>query len=154
MSFVKYVSKLSQTWIPALQSLGIAKIDHPLSGSNVGVWLQPSDINPSNTTRSYSAAAYLFPNSARKNLAVLTSALVQRVNWSSSRSGDKVIASGVTFTSGGNEYTVSANKEVIISGGTVNTPQILELSGIGAQSILTKAGVKQVVDLPAVVRML
>ena len=41
---------------------------------------------------------------------------------------------------------------MIISGGTVNTPQILELSGIGAKAVLDKAGVRQVVDLPSVVR--
>jgi len=80
----------------------------------------------------------------------LTSALVQRINWSPNRRGGKLVASGVTFTSDGNEYAVSAKKEVIISGGTVNTPQILELSGIGAKAVLDKAGVRQVVDLPSV----
>lgn len=80
-------------------------------------------------------------------MAVLQSALVERINWASSKTGGNVVASGVTFTSGGQEYTVTAKKEVIISGGTVNTPQILELSGIGAQAVLSKAGVKQVVDL-------
>lgn len=152
ISFVKYASKLTETWLPALEALGIAKNDHPLAGNNIGVSQQPADINPTNTTRSYSAAAYLFPNSARKNLVILTNALVQRINWSSSKSGGDVVASGVTFTSGGNEYTVLAKKEVIISGGTVNTPQILELSGIGAKAVLDEAGVNQVVDLPSVVR--
>lgn len=151
VSFVKYVSKLNEIWLPAMESLGIPKNDHPLAGNNIGVSQHPSDINPTNTTRSYSAAAYLFPNSARKNLVVLTSAFVQKINWSSNNTTDKVVASGVTFTSGGHEYTVMANKEVIICGGTVNTPQILELSGIGARDVLAKAGVNQIVDLPAVV---
>jgi choline dehydrogenase-like flavoprotein len=139
-----------QTWLPALQSLGIPTNNHPLAGSNVGASQQPSDINPSNTTRSYSAAAYLFPNSARKNLVVLTSALAEKINWASSNSSNKVVASSVTFTSGGKEYTVTANKEVLISGGTVNSPQLLELSGIGAKDVLDKAGIKQVVNLPSV----
>jgi len=50
-----------------------------------------------------------------------------------------------------NEYTILAKKEVIISGGTVNTPQILEPSGIGAKAVLDKAGINQIVDLPSVV---
>jgi len=83
-------------------------------------------------------------------LIVLTNALVEKINWSSNNSDDKVVATGVTFTSGGKEYTVTANNEVIISGGTVNTPQLLELSGIGAKDVLHKAGVEQVVDLPSV----
>jgi hypothetical protein len=78
VSFNKYVSTLSQLWLSALQSLEISKNDYPLAGSNIGVSQQPSDINPANTTRSYSAAAYLFPNSARENLAVLPGALVEK----------------------------------------------------------------------------
>lgn len=151
VSFLKYVSKVAEIWLPALESLGIAKNDHPLAGNNIGVSQQPASINPTNTTRSYSATAYLFPNSARTNLAVLTSALVQRINWSSSKSGGKVVASSVTFTSGGNEYTVLAKKEVIISAGVVNTPQILELSGVGSKAVLNKAGVNLVINLPSVV---
>lgn len=146
----RYVAKFTQKWLPALQSLGIPTNDRPLAGSNIGASQQPSDMNPSNTTRSYSAAAYLFPNAARKNLFVLTSALVEKINWLPSNSGGNVIASGVTFTSGGKEYSVAANKEVLISGGTVNSPQLLELSGIGAKDILDNAGVKQVVNLPSV----
>jgi choline dehydrogenase-like flavoprotein len=141
---------LCQTWLPALQSLGIPKNDHPLAGNNIGASQQPSDINPSNTTRSYAAPAYLFPNAARENLIVLTSALVEKINWSSKKTGGKVVASGVTFTSGGKVYKVAARKEVLISGGTVNSPQILELSGIGAKTVLDKAGVKQIVNLPSV----
>jgi choline dehydrogenase-like flavoprotein len=141
---------MSQKWLPALHSLGVLKNDHPLSGFNIGASQQPCDINPTNTSRSYSAPAYLFPNSARKNLIVLTSALVEKINWSPSKNCGKVVASGVTFTSGGKEYTVAANKEVVISGGTVNSPQLLELSGIGAKDVLDKAGVKQVVNLPSV----
>jgi choline dehydrogenase-like flavoprotein len=146
----RYVSQLSRKWLSALQSIGVPKNDHPLAGNNIGASQQPSSINPSNTTRSYAAPAYLFPNAARKNLAVLTNALVEKINWSSKKSGGKTVASGVTFTSGGKKYTVVAKREVLVSGGTVNTPQLLELSGIGATDILGKAGIDQVVDLPSV----
>jgi choline dehydrogenase len=78
---------------------------------------------------------------------VLTCVLVDKINWSSTRSG-YLVASGVTFTSCGTQYTVAANKEV--AGGSVNTPQILELSGIGADAVLDNAGVQQVIDLPSV----
>src|SRR6267154_402950 len=51
----RYVSKLSQRWLAALGSLGIPTNDHSLAGNNIGVSQQPSDINPSNTSRSYAA---------------------------------------------------------------------------------------------------
>ncbi|CBQ68668.1 related to Glucose oxidase [Sporisorium reilianum SRZ2] len=144
VAFPNYISQQVRRWIPALMELGIPKNDQPLAGENVGVSQQPSDINPSNYTRSYSAPAYLFPNQARSNLNVLTNALVSKVNFDTSCGSNW--ASGVTFTSNGQTYTVNATKEVILSGGTVNTPQILELSGIGSKDVLTKAGVKVVYE--------
>jgi hypothetical protein len=99
-----------QLWLPALQSLGIPTNDHSLAGNNIDVSQQPSDIDPTNTTRSYSTAAYLFPNSARKNLAVLTSAHVQNIIWSPNKHRGKVVAIGVAFTSGGKDYTVKVKK--------------------------------------------
>ena len=136
--------------MPALEALGVADNNSPLAGANIGVSNQPTNINPANSTRSYSASAYLYPNAARQNLAVLTSALVQQINWSTVKSGGNVTATGVTFISGGAKYTVNATMEVIVSGGTVNTPQILELSGIGSSSVLSNAGITQVINLPSV----
>ena len=136
--------------MPALESLGIKKNSDTFSGANAGASCEPSGINPVNSTRSYSTTAYLIPNSARKNLAVLTSALVAKIIWAADKQAGSVIASGVTFISGGKTYTVKARKEVIISGGSVNTPQILELSGIGSSTVLAKAGIEQIVNLPSV----
>jgi choline dehydrogenase-like flavoprotein len=141
---------LGQKWLSALDSLGIPTNDHPLAGNNIGASIPPSDINPRNSTRSYAAPAYLFPNAGRRNLFVLTDALAEKIIWSSKKNGGKVVASGVIFTSGGKEYTVAVKREVIVSCGTVKTPQFLELSGIGAKKILDEAGVEVVIDLPSV----
>lgn len=54
--------------------------------------------------------------------------------------GDK--ATGVNFTHGGRQHQVKAGREVIVSGGTINSPQILELSGIGDPEILKAAGIE------------
>ncbi|PWN52124.1 alcohol oxidase [Violaceomyces palustris] len=148
VSFPRYISEQVQRWIPALVSLGIPKNEQPLAGSNVGASVQPSDINPYNSTRSYSAPAYLFPNAPRRNLKVLINALTTKVNLRWSWAGQ--VATGVTVLSNGQTYTINANKEVILSGGSVNNPQILELSGIGNKTILSAAGVKTIIDLPSV----
>lgn len=151
VSFPRYVSEQVQNWIPALQSLGIPKNDDPLAGNNVGASVQPSNIDPYNSTRSYSAPAYLFPNAARPNLAVQTDALVTKINFAPALSSKADLkATGISFVSGSKTYTVKVNKEVIVAGGSVNTPAILEHSGIGNKTILAKAGVKQLIDLPAV----
>jgi len=141
---------VSKNWLAALRSLGILTNNDPLAGDNIGASQQPSSINLSNTTHSYSAPAYLVPNATHQNLAVLTSTLVEKINWSPITDGGDVIASGVTFTSGGNKYRMAANKKVLICSGAVNSPQLLKLSGIGAINVLNDAGILLVVHLPTV----
>lgn len=57
-------------------------------------------------------------------------------------------ATGVEFWSNGTKYIASANKEVIVSGGVVNSPQLLLLSGIGPQEDLEELSIPVVADLP------
>lgn len=61
-----------------------------------------------------------------------------------------VKATGVHFIVDGTTHTVKVKKEVIVSGGAINSPQILELSGIGSRAVLEKARVDVVVELPGV----
>lgn len=59
-------------------------------------------------------------------------------------------AVGAEYVNGGQKYTIKAKREVIVCGGTIASPQILELSGIGDRKILEAAGVECLVDLPSV----
>lgn len=67
---------------------------------------------------------------------MLTEAFVTQITL------DGNTATGVEFTHDGQKYTVKASTEVILSGGVINTPQILELSGIGDPEVLKAAGVE------------
>ena len=99
--------------------------------------------------RSYSARAYYEPNKGRSNLTVLTNALVSKIDFEKSADADAK-ATGVSFIVDGITHNVNAKREVIVCGGTINSPQILELSGIGSPDVLSQAGVDVVVSLPAV----
>ena len=96
-------------------------------------------VDPASGTRSYSATAYYLRCASRPNLVVLTKALVEEVIL------DEVdgewVAKGVRFRHGASEHVVSVAREVILSAGSVQSPQLLELSGIGNPSILSDAGV-------------
>ncbi|PSK34121.1 Cellobiose dehydrogenase [Elsinoe australis] len=94
--------------------------------------------------RSYAGRGYFAANAHRPNLKVLCDATVARVVLE----GDT--ATGVEFSHGGQKHTVKAKKEVIVSGGTYHSPQILELSGIGDRKVLEAAGVECKVELPGV----
>jgi choline dehydrogenase len=91
-----------------------------------------------------SADAYLHPAERRPNLTVRTGALTTRVLVSDGR------ATGVEYRSGGQVHTVHATREVVLSGGAVNSPQLLMLSGIGPADHLREVGVDVVHDLPGV----
>jgi len=88
--------------------------------------------------------AYLAPARSRSNLTVTTGALASRVELTGER------ATGVTFRQAGSEHTVHARREVILSGGAINSPQLLMLSGIGPASHLREVGVESRVDLAGV----
>ena len=123
----------------------------PDSGTSWGTFLATITINPSNWTRSYSRSAYLDPNAKRSNLVVLTNYTVTKINFDTPKNGD-VVAKSVEFANskGSKKHTVNAKREVILSGGTINDPQILQLSGIGDKKLLDKHKIDVVVDLPGV----
>ncbi|KAI0807595.1 glucose-methanol-choline oxidoreductase [Fomes fomentarius] len=83
-----------------------------------------------------------------KNLVVLTGSIASRILFRSGTS--PLVATGVEFLNGERKYEVEVRKEVIVSAGVFQTPQILELSGIGNKDILSKQGIDTLVDLPGV----
>ena len=95
-------------------------------------------------TRSYAVTGYLAPNSARHNLKVLTEATVTKVLLN--QDAGIPTATGVTFLSNGKEFAVSAKREVILAAGVVQTPQILELSGIGRRDVLESVGLPCIIE--------
>ena len=90
--------------------------------------------------RNSAARAFLTPVRSRKNLEVLTRAQVTRVLFQGKR------AVGVEYVKGGIKRSVHAGREVILSGGAVNTPQLLQLSGIGDGTHLRGLGLDVLVN--------
>jgi choline dehydrogenase len=97
-----------------------------------------------NGWRSSSATAYLRPAHGRSNLQVETDAHVLKILFDGTR------ASGVRYRKRGVEFEVKANREVILSAGAIQSPQLLQLSGIGPASLLKSFNIPVVRDLPGV----
>lgn len=95
----------------------------------------PFQLTTKGGRRMSAARAFLRPAMKRPNVTVLTGAMVQRIVFEGKR------ATGVAFTRNGRTETVSAGREVILCGGSVNTPQLLELSGIGDAARLAQFGI-------------
>ena len=92
--------------------------------------------------RSSAATAFLAPTLPRPNLALRSSAHVTRVLFE----GDAAV--GVEWLEGGQRHEARAEREVILAAGAIQSPQILQLSGIGPAKLLESQGVKVLADLP------
>ena len=97
-----------------------------------------------NGQRCSAAVAYLHPAMGRPNLRVETGALAGRVLFEGKR------AVGVEYSQGGVKHTARARAEVILAGGAINSPQLLQLSGVGPGDLLREHGIEVVADLPGV----
>ncbi|MGH7023455.1 MAG: GMC family oxidoreductase [Caulobacteraceae bacterium] len=93
-----------------------------------------------NGQRCSAAVAYLHPAMGRANLRVETRALASRILFEGQR------AVGVEFIQGGITRRARATREVILSGGAVNSPQMLQLSGVGPGEVLRQHGIEVVAD--------
>ena len=114
----------------------------------MGCWTSLAGVDPGSQQRCYSARAYYLPASERRNLILLTEATVRNVVLE--KEGDGWRANGVRFAHRGKEHVVNVNGEVILSCGSVQSPQLLELSGIGNPKILEAAGIETKVANPNV----
>jgi choline dehydrogenase-like flavoprotein len=148
-SFCESISGWQEkTWIETCKNAGYPEICDPRRGVSLGAYNQLMCIDPKTKTRSYSYTGYIEPNLGRVNLKILTNAKASKILLS--KDGDEAVATGVQFFVDGKRYTVAARNEVICSAGSIQTPQILELSGIGDRSLLEKHGIEVVVENPTV----
>ena len=98
--------------------------------------------------RMSAARAYITPAKKRRNLKIEKNSLTTKVLFQSTR------ATGVTYRQGGKSKQATARREVILSAGAINSPQLLQLSGVGPGPILRSHGIKVHHNLPGVGRNL
>jgi len=127
----------------AAEEIGIPKVEDFNTGSNEGSsYFQVTQ----KTGRRWSAArGFLKPAlKTRTNLQLLTGVMVEKILI------ENGVATGVRYSRKGEIFTAKTRGEVILSAGAINTPQLLELSGIGRPDILKSHGIEVVHDLPGV----
>ena len=108
----------------------------------------PMHMTVKNGVRWSTSNAYLRPALSRPNLTVVTHALVHKVLLDCDNEAKK--ATGIRYERKGKIVDVKANKEVVLSAGSIGSPHLLQLSGIGAKETLEKAGIECQHDLPGV----
>ncbi|MDE4134317.1 choline dehydrogenase [Phaeobacter sp. QD34_3] len=138
---------ISRAFVEAGKALQIREVEDFNSGDNEGIGLyQVTQFHEAtkNGERCSAAAAYLHPVMERSNLTVITGAHATKVLFQGKR------ATGVAYRKGGQDETVNARREVILCGGAFNSPQLLQLSGVGRPEDITPHGIGMVHELPGV----
>jgi choline dehydrogenase len=136
------LNPLSEAFLEAARQAGLPLTDDFNGPSPEGAGRYDFTIHDGR--RLSAARAFLVPQEGRTNLTVLTGALATRVMVESGR------ATGVEILRGGRREEVRAASEVVLCAGTVNSPQLLMLSGIGPADHLRAHGIEIVADLPGV----
>jgi choline dehydrogenase len=137
-----YTDPLSSAFVAAAAETGL-----PVNPDFNGVSQEGAGFFQTTTRfgrRASTAVAYLRPAKRRKNLHVETAALAQRIVFDGRR------AVAVEYRKAGSLRTARARKEILVSSGAYNSPQLLQLSGVGPAELLRKHGLEVVLDAPGV----
>ena len=133
---------LCEAFIEAAQRAGIARNDDFNGASQEGAGY--FQLTTKNGRRWSTAVGYLRQARRRRNLAIISNALASRILFSGRR------AVGVQYRQHGVPRTAFTDGEVIVSGGAFNSPQLLQLSGLGPGKVLRDLGIEVIADMPGV----
>ncbi|WP_170787036.1 GMC family oxidoreductase [Ruegeria lacuscaerulensis] len=126
---------------------GIPKTDDFNTGDNAGVGY--FDVNQRSGWRWNTSKAFLRPAKSRPNLTIWTEAQVEKLTFEKGKD-TALRCTGAVVHHKGQPVTVQASKEFVLSAGAVNSPQILQLSGIGPAALLKEHGIDVAMDAPFV----
>ena len=126
----------------AAGQVGISQTDDFNRGDNAGCGY--FDVNQRRGIRWNTSKAFLRPAAKRPNLTIMTGCHVERLLLESGEQGP--LCRGVIFTGGGSNWSARARRETLLTAGSVGSPHLLQLSGIGPGALLKQHGVTPVVD--------
>ncbi|KAJ5730272.1 Glucose-methanol-choline oxidoreductase [Penicillium malachiteum] len=145
VSYPNYAQPFSSWMRLGMEEIGIKGAEDFNLGSLMGAQYCTTTIDPNSELRSSSQASYL-GGTIPASLTIFTETLARRVLFDEDFQATGVIVRGAF----GNDVTLTASEEVIISAGAFQSPQLLMVSGIGPLSDLQKLGIKTIADRPGV----
>ncbi|RPD66362.1 alcohol oxidase [Lentinus tigrinus ALCF2SS1-7] len=152
-SYNVFYTNITTPYVETVNRMGIPTNSDPYSGNGTDIYNTQLSVDRSNGKRSYSANTYYRDDQDKPNLTVFLATQATKLNFASNGATGhlraksvNVVAVNVTGTNG----IISARKEVILAAGSIQTPQLLELSGVGNKTVLESVGIKTLIDLPGV----
>jgi len=142
VSDLRHTNPLSHAFVDAAEQIGLSNVTDFNSANREGLGFY--QVTQENGQRCSTSKGYLTPALTRSNLTVLTKALVEKIQIVDG------VATGVKLQLDGQSVELTANKEVLLSAGAINSPQVLMLSGLGPKEHLAEKGIEIKADLPGV----
>ncbi|KAK7052825.1 hypothetical protein VNI00_004144 [Paramarasmius palmivorus] len=144
-----WTSNLDTIFFKGLEAVGVPRNPDPFNGDLSGAFVANHAIDPRTVTRSSSVSGYYEPIKDRPNLCVFEDSQVTRIILEKDNNGG-FVAKGVEYQDivKNSRKTVFAKREVLLCAGVIQTPQLLELSGIGDGNVLKSHGIDALIDLP------
>ena len=143
-----FSASLAATW----EALGVSACHDANGGKVEGYTVRPMMVDRESGVRESAAKAFFYPIADRPNLRLIQGTALNLL-WTGDARGERQVANGVSYLdSNGSARSIMLNQsgEVIIAAGALATPAILEASGVGSPTLLTKLGIEVRVDLPGV----
>jgi choline dehydrogenase len=140
LSYANYALPFTSWAIKAAEALGLKQLTGYLDGDLIGSGWDMQTKDPETMIRDSSETAFLSPALNRPNLIVHNSTMVMKIHFVDSE------AVGLACSTGGKNFTLTARKEIILSAGALQSPQLLMVSGIGPRVTLEKLGIPVLVD--------
>ncbi|KAI1496433.1 putative GMC oxidoreductase [Biscogniauxia marginata] len=137
-----------KAWADSFRANGYYMPEDPFLDATVGSFSCLASVDPEKKERSDATSAYYNPIKSRENLHILTNAVVEKILFKGE--GSSTTATGVQYNYNNESRTATSSKDVILAAGALQSPKILELSGIGNSKLLAENGIKLVADLPGV----
>ncbi|KAH6648066.1 choline dehydrogenase [Truncatella angustata] len=144
VGYANWAQPFSSWMEPSLNEIGVPPIKDFNSGSLLGAQYCADTLN-TEMKRESSQTSFLDDVKDRPNLKVIQFALAKKILFDNSKK-----ANGVTYQTGLLTFTIRARKEVILSAGAFQSPQLLMVSGVGPAAILRKYGISVIADRPGV----
>ncbi|KAH9903755.1 putative GMC oxidoreductase [Xylariomycetidae sp. FL2044] len=139
-----------RAWADTFAAIGFYMPEDPFLMPTVGSFSCLASVDAIKKERSHSGSAYYLPIKSRDNLHVITNATVQKILFEGGPKHGSPTAIGVQYSHDNELEVAHCKKEVLLAAGALQSPKILELSGIGNGDILRSHGIDTLVDLPGV----
>ncbi|KAL2871171.1 GMC family oxidoreductase [Aspergillus lucknowensis] len=154
LSFGQEYMPYSAAWFKAFESMGWPQTENPIKGAGAGPFVNSGAVDPATHARSHAGSAYLTREVLqRRSLRIVTGARAFRLRpkeYSAERSDSPQTFVAVSYVQNGKRRRAHVVGEVILAAGATQTPQILEMSGIGNTERLRSLNILDLVDLPGV----